>query len=71
MWASQKLEEEEDEDGLGRGLLAGDDSESGHEDGGVPKPKVKFDFYGGVLDLNPKVDDQAVTSSENKSSDDW
>jgi hypothetical protein len=70
MWFPEKPkkeEEVEEDDGFGRGLLA-DDSESGQEDN---KPKKKFDFYGGVLDLTPKGDQERVSSSENKSSDDW
>jgi hypothetical protein len=48
----KKLNDEDDHDGLGRGLLAGDESESQTCDDGAPSPKKAFDYYGGNF-LNP------------------
>jgi hypothetical protein len=45
----KKLEEDGDDDGLGRGLLSSDDSSRGFGADGEPTTKKKVDYYGNLL----------------------
>mmetsp|Transcript_67187 Transcript_67187/g.101272 ORF Transcript_67187/g.101272 Transcript_67187/m.101272 type:complete len:97 (-) Transcript_67187:79-369(-) len=63
-----KLDDDHDNDGLGRGLLAGDESESQNFEDGAPSPKKAFDYYGGnfltPLEGEDEDDDEAEPVTE-------